>query len=344
VNKLRIVGIGGGTGLPVLLEGLLNVPGAEVSAIVTVADNGGSSGRLRDGFGIPAVGDLRNCLVALSGNGGVFASLFQHRFREGDLDGHALGNLIVTALYQQTGSLDRALEAASLLLLTRGRALDATELSTTLCASFEDGSIVRGECQIAAARRPIERVWLEPESPPPSPGVVEAIRSADAVVLAPGSLYTSLVPNLLVGGVADAIRESAAVKIFVCNLMTQPGETDGYTASDHLRVAASLLGFGVVQFCVVNSVTDRARMKRYAEAGSEPVVCDTRGIRTLGAMPVKADLLQMYGGEIRHDPGKLAMRIGAIARAAVRRTARPREFTRLIGGNTQCIGDYAKAS
>jgi uncharacterized cofD-like protein len=314
VDKLRIVGIGGGTGLPVLLAGIRRFGDAEVSAIVTVADNGGSSGRLRDSFGIPAVGDLRNCLVALSGKDCLLAGLFQHRFRVGGLDGHALGNLIVTALYQRTGSLKQALEAAGQLLPTKGLALAATETPATLCAAFKDGTIVRGESEIAAAGKIIERVWLEPENPPPSPGVLEAIQSADAIVLAPGSLYTSLAPNLLVGGVADAIRKSPAVKIFVCNLTTQPGETDGFTASGHLRTVESLLGPRVVEFCLMNSATERVRSLLSHGTESEPVVCDTRCVRALGAVPIKVDLLATQGEEIRHDPEKLGSQIMSVTR------------------------------
>jgi uncharacterized cofD-like protein len=315
MDRLRIVGIGGGTGLPVLLAGLRKFAYADVSAIVTVADNGGSSGRLRDSFGIPAVGDLRNCMVALSGKEDLLAGLFQHRFHEeGQLDGHALGNLIVTALYQQTGSLKQALEAAGRLLPMKGLAMAATETPATLCALFEDGSTVRGEWQIAAAGKDIQRVWLEPENPTPSPGVLEALQSADAIVLAPGSLFTSLAPNLLVAGVADAIRKSEAVKILVCNLTTQPGETDGFTASGHLRVVESLLGPRVVQFCLMNSATARVRSLLPPGAESEPVVCDTHWVRALGAVPIKADLLAEQEEEIRHDPAKLGSLIISVAR------------------------------
>jgi len=320
VDNLRIVGIGGGTGLPVLLSGLRKFAHADVSAIVSVADNGGSSGRLRESFGIPAVGDLRNCLVALSGQDCALAGLFQHRFRAGGhLDGHALGNLIVTALYQQTGSLQQALEAARQLLPMKGLALAATETPATLCAAFEDGSMVRGESQVAAARKVIARVWLEPENPPASPGVLEAIEAAHAVVLAPGSLYTSLAPNLLVGGIAEAIRKSPAVKILVCNLTTQPGETDGFTASSHLRAVESLLGRRVVEYCLMNSATERVRSLLRPGTEAKPVICDTRWVRARGAVPIEADLLPPEGlsnpgDEIRHDAVKLGSLVMSVAR------------------------------
>src|SRR6185295_6192388 len=181
------------------------------------------------------IGDLRNCLVALSGNQSTLADLFQHRFSAGDgLDGHALGNLIVAALFQRTGSVQEAIEIASRLLPHKGKATPSTETLTTLCALLDDGSVIRGESRIPEAGRQIRRVWLEPSDPPASRGVLEALAAADAIVLAPGSLYTSLMPNLLVSGVASAIRKSPAVKILVCNLLTEPGETAGYSASDHL--------------------------------------------------------------------------------------------------------------
>src|SRR5579859_7187481 len=257
MQTLRIVGIGGGTGLPVLLSGLAKEPRVELSAIVTVADDGGSSGRLRDTLGIPAVGDLRNCLVALSGDESALADLFQHRFSKGDgLEGHALGNLIVAALYQRTGSLKEAMEIVGRLLPLHGQALPATETLTTLCALLDDGRVVRGESRIPEAGRCVRRVWLEPAEPPATRGVLETLTAADAIVLAPGSLYTSLLPNLLVSGVAEAIRKSRAVKVLVCNLLTQPGETTGFSASDHLRVVEQHLGRDVVDYCVVNSATE----------------------------------------------------------------------------------------
>jgi uncharacterized cofD-like protein len=335
MKTLRIVGIGGGTGLPVLLAGLGKETGVDLSAIVAVSDNGGSSGRLRESFAMPAIGDLRNCLVALSGSNSGLAELFQHRFSGGgELDGHAVGNLIVAALYQKTGSLRQALEIASGLFPTRGRALAATETPSTLCAAFQDGTIVRGESHITATGRPIERVWLEPDSPPASPGVLEAIRSADAVVLAPGSLFTSLIPNLLVDGIADAIRESHGAKMMICNLMTQPGETDGFSASDHLRVVQDYLGRGVVEYCVMNSAVVQIPA-RYGR--TEPVACDLAQIRSLGIIPVKADLLMRQIDNIRHDPTKLARMVVKITRAKNRHAVgfeQPQSFQKVA---FQCL-------
>ena len=328
MNTLRIVGIGGGTGLPVLLTGLAGRLGINLSGIVTVADNGGSSGRLREGFAMPAVGDLRNCMVALSDRDSTLADLFQHRFPAGGcLEGHALGNLIVAALYQKTGSLVQAIELASRMLRLQGRAMAATEASVTLCATLRDGRIARGESQITGAAGAIERIWLEPERPPPSQGVLDAIRAADALVLAPGSLYTSLLPNLLVDGVADAIRQSTAVKILVCNLTTQPGETDGYTASDHLRAVAQYLGSGLIQFCVVNSPLPRSVSQSLAHH-SQLVSYDPQRIAALGAIPVLARLLApAASGKIRHCPDKLGRLVAKIARSWTGSLARPDRST-----------------
>lgn len=316
-DSLRIVGIGGGTGLPVLLRGLMTEPNLDISAIVTVADDGGSSGRLRDGLGIPAVGDLRNCLVALSSCESPLTDLFQHRFSGGDIDGHSLGNLIVAALFQKTGSLREALKMAGQLLPLSGRAFAATEAPATLCAAFSDGTTVRGESQIALTRRRIERVWLEPANPQASAGVLEAIQEAHAIVLGPGSLYTSLIPNLLVAGVARAICSSPAVKILVCNLMTEPGETDNYTASDHLCAVTSYLHSPAIDFCVMNSNGEPAALESYRRSGSKLVRPDADGVRTMGAVSVEDDLWAVQGGKIRHDPVRLGRLIAAIARAQV---------------------------
>jgi uncharacterized cofD-like protein len=352
MQTLRVVGIGGGTGLPVLLSGLAKEPRVELSAIVTVADDGGSSGRLRDTLGIPAVGDLRNCLVALSDDESALADLFQHRFSKGDgLEGHSLGNLIVAALYQRTGSLQEAIAIASGLLPLKGRALPATDKLTTLCALLHDGSVIRGESRIPEARGQIRRVWLEPAAPPASRGVLETLASADMIVLAPGSLYTSLLPNLLVSGVAEAIRKSRAVKVLVCNLHTQPGETTGFSASDHLRVVEQHLGRDVVDYCVVNSATERARCWKSDQPGWEPVACDTERVVALGTIPITADLLGRGVGRPQHDPARLGRVVMTIAKDRVRqsqlvaaaRVSRSEAVTNSRGAVSQCPNQYAVA-
>jgi uncharacterized cofD-like protein len=313
---LKVVGIGGGTGLPVLLKGLKQICASPdfaptdiaISAIVCVSDNGGSSGTLRRNFGIPAVGDLRNCLVALSDSDLILADLFQYRFSGGNgFTGHSLGNLIVTALHQMSGKLGRAISLAQEVLCSAGAVYPVTEELVTLCAELETGEQIRGECQITAARGRIKRIWLEPENAAPFDGALRAIKSADVIVLGPGSLYTSLLPNLLVVGVADAIRNSPALKLFVCNLVTQHGETDGFSAADHLRALEMHLGFRGIDICAVNSspITSTQLLK-YLESGSGPVSWQEDEILQMGVIPVVTDLLKEGELKIRHDPVKLA--------------------------------------
>lgn len=315
---LRFAGIGGGTGLSVLLRGLKELAGGSrsgrpaddlnMSAIVCVSDNGGSSGHLRQSFGIPAVGDLRNCLVALADGDRMLADLFQYRFSGGNgLDGHSLGNLIVTALVQMSGSLGQAVELARAVLHSKGCVLPVTESAPTLCAELDSGEVIRGESQITAARSGIRNVWLEPDSPPPAPGVLQAIACADAVILGPGSLYTSIVPNLLVRGVAEAVRKSQAPKIFVCNLMTQPGETDGFSAATHLQILEKHLGPGAVDICILNArPIERPTEEAYLELSSQAVAWHEDEITRMGVTAVAADVLADEQWKIRHDPGKLA--------------------------------------
>jgi uncharacterized cofD-like protein len=343
MDTLRITGIGGGTGLPVLLRGLVQHPRVDISAIVAVSDNGGSSGRLRKNLGIPAVGDLRNCLVALAGPRSTLGELFQHRFSGGCLEGHALGNLVVAALHQRTGNLQHALEITRQLLELNGRVLAVTEIPITLGATFADGSIVRGESEITAANKRVERIWLEPDNPAASAGVLEAIHSAEAIVLGPGSLYTSVLPNLLVAGVRSAIQRSSAIKILICNLMTQPGETRRFSASDHLWTVESYLGKHTIDYCVVNSSSASAVAKQYLQIGSAFVVPDVSQIRSMGTIPILADLLTTDGGKLRHHSRKLAQIVASIARA---RTNRRTDVYRVksIGVPTTCVNQYAAAS
>jgi uncharacterized cofD-like protein len=315
---IKIVGIGGGTGLPVVLKGLKELgtcsdsrkplPPLRITAIVSVADNGGSSGRLRLSFGIPAVGDLRNCLVALSDGDPSFPDLFQYRFPDGDgLERHSMGNLIVSALWLRSGNLGHAVKLAGGILGSKGSVLPSTEQAVTLCAEFDSGYHVRGESQISAEKGRIQRVWLEPESPPPSAGVLDALAEADSIVLGPGSLYTSVIPNLLVAGVAEAVRNSPALKIYVCNLMTQPGESAGFTAADHLRALEKYLGPGAVNLCALNThPIEPDLIDKYGASGSEPVSCNLEEIARMGIAAATEDLLAENGVKMRHDPMKLA--------------------------------------
>jgi uncharacterized cofD-like protein len=312
---MNIVCVGGGTGLPTLLKGVSQIchsPGGDeitLTAVVCVSDNGGSSGTLRQSFGIPAVGDLRNCLVALASGGSPLGDLFQHRLSRGNgLSGHALGNLVVTALCERTGSLLEAIRQAADLLQSCGHVLPSTEQPVTLCAEFEDRAIVRGEVQIAGRRGRIARVWLEPREMRPTPGLVSAILTADMVVFGPGSLYTSIIPNLLVTGIAEAVRRSEATKVYVCNLMTQPGETDGFTACDHLRELERYCGEGTIDACVLNS----GRVS--GKDGGHAVENDVEAIMRHGTVPVVADLLIEGSSEVRHDSAKLAAVIAMLGR------------------------------
>ena len=326
-GALHIVGIGGGTGLSALLRGLREVSESDtgdprrairISAIVCVADSGGSSGVLRELFGMPAVGDIRNCLAALCHGSSGWPDLLAYRFPAGDgLRGHSLGNLMLASLWHEHGTLGAAVEKASGLLGLEHCVLPATEAESTLCAEFEDGSLIRGEARIAARRRSIQRIWLEPANPPAAGGVIEAIDDADVIVLGPGSLYTSIVPNLLVTGIGETVRRSSALKVFVCNLVTEKGETEGFTAADHLRVLTTYLRPGGVDICILNSRSARAGHLRHCqEAGSAPVVADYDQIRRLGAMPVETDLLSESESQAGHDAGKLAQLILLVAQEA----------------------------
>ena len=319
---MRIVGIGGGTGLPVLLKGLTEISDerdpVDVTAIVTVSDSGGSTGILRQAFKMPAMGDIRKCLISLADSNSILKSLCQHRFENSEaFAGHSVGNLILSALYQMSGNFTSAVRQASELLGLSARVLPATEVSVTLCASYENGMISQGESDVPKPGLRISRVWLEPEDPLPAPGVTDALESADAIVIGPGSLYTSIIPNLLVGKVSSAVRSSRSVKIYICNLMTQPGETDGYSPVDHVRAVLQYLP-SPIDVCVLNSsVVGRAVAERYLRFGSEIVTStpdDEYQIRRCGVVPVAAPLLKDGEVKARHDPATLARLVVSLAR------------------------------
>jgi len=276
-----------------------------ITAIVTVADDGGSSGRIRRAFGIPAPGDIRNCLVALS-ESEALAELFQTRFKgNGDLGGHSLGNLVLTALAEKEGDFDKAVERAAELLKARGRVIPCTTDAVTLAAEFQDGSRVEGEANIARVRRGIRRVHLRPEIARPSPRALEAIASAELLVLGPGSLYTSLIPVLLVHGIADAIARSGARTVLVMNLMTEPGETDDYDAADFIAAIRRHAPEVPVDYVLLNDAPiPEWAFRRYAHQGAGPVSADAASLRALGCRPVWRDFLQ-DGPLVRHDPDKL---------------------------------------
>ncbi len=297
--------IGGGHGLSVLLRGIKEAT-SNVTAIVTVADDGGSSGRLREELGIIPPGDLRNCLVALADTEPLMEKLFQYRFEgEGTLAGHSFGNLFIAAMNEVTGDMETALVEASKVLVVKGRVLPASKEHVRLDAVMEDGTVVEGESHIPEAKKRIRRVRLFPEHAQAVGTALEAIRTADAVILGPGSLYTSILPNLLVDGMAETLRRSRAVKIYICNVMTQPGETDGYTASMHVKAILEHAGKGVVDYVLVNSGPISEKMLAgYAAKGSYPVAVDREALNKLGVGFVQADIMSEEDAG-HHDPVKL---------------------------------------
>jgi len=306
--------IGGGHGLSVLLRGIKKET-RNVTAVVTVADDGGSSGRLREDFGMIPPGDLRNCLVALADTEPLMERLFQHRFGgSGDLAGHSFGNLFIAAMTEVLGDVEQALEASSKVLAVRGRVLPASTQRVRLIATMTDGTIVEGESKIPEAGKQIDRVHLYPPEVKPAQSVLDAITDADVIVLGPGSLYTSVLPNLLVDDVAETLRRSRAMKIYICNVMTQPGETSGYTASMHAKAILDHAGPGVIDYIIVNSkpVSEEAQ-KRYAEEKSYPVEADDKGLAELGVRYLKTDIISQEN-PAHHDPDKLAQNIMTLYR------------------------------
>ena len=297
--------VGGGHGLSVLLRGI-KASTSNVSAVVTVADDGGSSGRLREDLGIIPPGDLRNCLVALASAEPLMEKLFQYRFQgTGALSGHSFGNLFLAAMNEVTGDMETALKESSKVLAVRGRVLPASHEHVRLEAVMTDGTVVTGESQIPEVHKRIKRVRLLPEHVQPVSSAIEAINKADAIILGPGSLYTSVMPNLLVDGIAEAIRKSPAVKIYICNVMTQPGETDGYTASMHAKAIIDHGGKGIIDFMLVNSKPISPAMReRYAKEDAYPVRVDEDAINDLGLGFIKADIVNEKE-VVRHDPDKL---------------------------------------
>ncbi|MBE9004833.1 YvcK family protein [Fortiea sp. LEGE XX443] len=305
----KIVVIGGGTGLSTLLRGLKTYS-ANISAIVTVADDGGSSGRLRQEFGVLPPGDIRNCLAALADEEKLLTELFQYRFRAGDgLTGHSFGNLFLTAMSDITGDLERAVAASSKVLAVRGQVLPATLSDVRLWAELEDGRRIDGESSIPKAGGKIVNIGCTPANPPALPAAIKAIKEADYIIIGPGSLYTSLVPNLLVPEIANAIAQTKAPRIYVCNIMTQPGETEGYTVADHIRAIDAACGqrrlFDAV--LVHKKSPSPQSLIRYAQQNSHPVFLDREDVSQLGRRIVVANVLyEDETGVVRHNPQKLA--------------------------------------
>jgi uncharacterized cofD-like protein len=301
----KVVAIGGGTGLSTLLRGLKRST-TNLTAVVTVTDDGGSSGRLQKELGILPPGDIRNCLVALADDEALVTDLFQYRFHEGEgLTGHSFGNLFLAALTGVTGNFDLAVKESSRVLNIKGRVLPATLDTVRLRATLVDGTIVSGETNISRSHEPIARLSLEPARARPLREVLEAIRDADAIVLGPGSLYTSVLPNFLVEGVAAAVSESAALKIYICNVMTQPGETDAFSASAHVRALLDQGGAKLFDTVIVNEEPPRKLLEAYADEGQIPVEPDRKAIEALGIRVVGANVISETRN-VRHDSHRLA--------------------------------------
>ena len=316
-SKLRrgpnIVAIGGGTGLSTLLKGLKNYS-SNISAIVTVSDDGGSSGLLRKQLGVQPPGDIRNCLAALSNEEPILTRLFQYRFANGSgLEGHSFGNLFLSALTTITGSLEKAVQASSKVLSVQGQVIPATSIDVMLWAELENGEKIFGESLIGKSQKPISRIGCIPENPTALPTALDAIKEADLIVLGPGSLYTSLLPNLLVPEIVEALLKSNAPKIYISNLMTQPGETDGLDVYKHIKsIEKQLLNFGV-NARIFNAILSQIEFEEsslidyYRSRGAEPVICDKRKLISEGYYVLQAPLYaRRITPTLRHDSRRLA--------------------------------------
>lgn len=306
-TRPKITVVGGGTGLPVLLRGLKNLP-VELSAIVTVADDGGSSGRLRNDMEMPPPGDIRNVIAALSDVEPLIIEMFQHRFKtKSELSGHSLGNLIIAALTDITGNFVQAVQVMSRLFNVKGVVLPSANQMVVLHAEMEDGSIVSGESKIPTVQKRIKRVFLTPEDIEPLPESIKAIQEADLIVIGPGSLYTSILPNLLVPGIGKEICEAKAKKVYICNLMTQPGETLGFTASDHVQALYDHLEKPFLDMILVNNEPVPQELKyRYEEEQAQPVVFDIERLEKMGLQVIADEIISYDSGLVRHDTERLS--------------------------------------
>ncbi|MBO1348666.1 MAG: YvcK family protein [Hormoscilla sp. GUM202] len=305
----KIVAIGGGTGLSTLLRGL-KFYSANITAIVTVADDGGSSGRLRREVGVQPPGDIRNCLAALADEEKLLTELFQYRFQAGDgLVGHSFGNLFLTAMSEITGDLEQACAASSQVLAVRGQVLPATLTDVNLWAELADGRRIEGESRITDAGGKIVKIGCTPAEPPALPAAIEAIKEADYMIVGPGSLYTSVIPNLLVPEIAEAIACQQVPIVYICNIMTQAGETTGYTVSDHIRAIDRAVGKPLFSAVLVQKDSPSGQaLVRYARENSHPVFLDREAVRDLGRWIIQSNVMDEdeHTGFIRHNPHRLA--------------------------------------
>ena len=321
----RVAALGGGTGLSTMLRGLKYYTD-NLTAIVTVADDGGGSGMLRQDLGMPPPGDIRSCLQAMANAEPIMEDLLDYRFKEGSLAGQSFGNLFLAALNGISPSFDQAVARMSEVLAINGQVLPVTNENVNVVAEFENGTSVMGESKISAFKRAqncrITRVYMRPERPAPLDAALEAIRRADIILLGPGSLYTSVIPNLLVDGVAEAIASSHALRIYIANIMTQEGETEGYTLSDHLKALFAHAQEGLVDLCLANSTELPTQVvERYRTEKAEPIQIDWEEIERLGVQLTCRPLAdENGGGRARHDPVKLARAIMDLIEAHCVRT------------------------
>jgi len=315
---VRVVAIGGGTGLSMLLRGLKHFvarrrqetgrhPISDLAAIVTVTDDGGSSGRLRREYSVLPPGDIRNCMVALSQDEALLGRLFQYRFDSGrGLQGHSFGNLFLTALSHVTGDFAEAVRVSGEVLAIRGRIFPTTVENVSLKALMADGTVISGETRIAKSRKKIRRLRLQPRNARPLPEVLEAIRQADLILIGPGSLYTSILPNLLISGVAEAIEASTATRVYIANLMTQPGETEGYSLADHVRAIYKHTHRRLFDWVVASNQPISVEVaRRYRAQGAEPVRVDIGELQSMKVRCLLDNLLEEHG-VVRHDAAHLS--------------------------------------
>ncbi len=307
----KIVAVGGGTGLSMLLRGIKHITN-NVTAVVTVGDDGGSSGRLREEMGMLPPGDIRNCIAALADDEDLITKLFQYRFKSGEgLEGHSFGNLFLTALCAITGDMVRAVKESSNVLSIRGRVLPSTLDDMKLVAEMEDGRIIHGESNIPEAHGRVKRLYTDPADCKALSDVISAIKDAELIILGPGSLYTSVIPNLIIKEIAEEIAKSSAKKIYVCNIMTQPGETDGYAVSDHLKALIQHAGSDkIIDAVLVNDYLPNNLAQKYQQSGSYPVKVDVDNIRKLGIRLFSKKLIEdSREGLVRHSSNRVARAI-----------------------------------
>lgn len=305
----RIVTVGGGTGLSTLLKGL-KLFSSNLTAVVTVADDGGSSGKLRKQLKMLPPGDIRNCMVALADSSGLLGKVFQYRFSSTNkhLDGHSFGNLFIAALTNVSGSFEKGVQEASKILAIRGKVLPVTLEKVVLEAKLKNKTILKGQSNISHSIQPIEKVFLVPEDPLPSDTALNDIKKAELIILGPGSLYTSIIPNLLIKEISDAIYHSKAKVVYICNIMTQPGETKGYRLSDHINAINNHVGYrDFISHIIVNNqyIPERILLK-YEQKDSHPVEVDSNNMKKYDIKIIHEDLVQITDGLVRHDPEKLA--------------------------------------